>query len=577
MPERTKCESVAERVARYRPSCLPERLWLLAGSEVRAAVLATDPRDAEDAKGLLSRCSSFLAGPCGWDRMGAPDLAPLLTGPAIRAHVERLRTAGKARRTRENHRGDLHRLAAAAAGLPPVRPPRGVGVPAPSGDAVLARLSGAQGQFAGMLVAGVPLGLALAVHERRTGTTVTEAALARLVPAVRAAAAGTVDWVAPGLVEAGDLLTREVRATNAQRAVVPAPPRRSRAAVLRAAKASLAAVQAAVDGPVITPGPDPAGLDPQVVAAIEAYRPQGLPEARWAELRRMYLRLVYGARPVSANSARNLSTAIVGFLAWVADRPGRADGPLTLGELLTPRLVEAWQAASTAPDSAKSAARSAVRRALRSLDPSGGPTRLAHQPVAAPYDAQRCADLVRLARNQPTPARRRELSALVALGLGAGLDGGDQREVTADDVAEQTLPDGTTVLVVTVRGRRPRVVPVRRRCQPLLAEALAAHRAARLPKGTPLLGGSASRRNVTTPVLDRAVTATGTGVDIEVNRLRSTWLVAALAAPVPLAALLTAAGLSTARTLTDLLPYVPASDPVAVAALLADLDTGGAS
>jgi hypothetical protein len=58
-------------------------------------------------------------------------------------------------------------------------------------------------------------------------------------------------------------------------------------------------------------------------------------------------------------------------------------------------------------------------------------------------------------------------------------------------------------------------------------------------------------------------------VDIEASRLRNTWLVAAMCAPVPLADLLRAAGLRTARTIGDLLPYCPDADPAVIAAALA--------
>lgn len=88
----------------------------------------------------------------------------------------------------------------------------------------------------------------------------------------------------------------------------------------------------------------------------------------------------------------------------------------------------------------------------------------------------------------------------------------------------------------------------------------------------PVLGRSATRRNITTPVMESAVSAQAdVTVDIEVNRLRATWLVAAMTAAVPLADLLAAAGLRSARTLTDLLPYCPAPNPAQVTAAMAAL------
>jgi len=66
------------RLERYTPDCLPAGQWALAGETVKAAVLAAEPVDAEDAKGLVSRLCLFLVGPCGWDRSRGPDLVALL-------------------------------------------------------------------------------------------------------------------------------------------------------------------------------------------------------------------------------------------------------------------------------------------------------------------------------------------------------------------------------------------------------------------------------------------------------------------------------------------------------------------
>lgn len=70
----------------------------------------------------MSRLCLFLAGPSGWDRTAGPELAGLLGDAGIAAHLDRLRAAGKAGKTRENHRADLRRLARAVAGLPARQP-----------------------------------------------------------------------------------------------------------------------------------------------------------------------------------------------------------------------------------------------------------------------------------------------------------------------------------------------------------------------------------------------------------------------------------------------------------------------
>lgn len=66
--------AVVARLERYTPSCLSPDDWALAAPAVRAVVLGARPSGPEDAKGLASRLCLFLAGPCGWRRVGAPDL-----------------------------------------------------------------------------------------------------------------------------------------------------------------------------------------------------------------------------------------------------------------------------------------------------------------------------------------------------------------------------------------------------------------------------------------------------------------------------------------------------------------------
>src|SRR5690606_9293783 len=75
-----------------------------------------------------------------------------------------------------------------------------------------------------------------------------------------------------------------------------------------------------------------------------------------------------------------------------------------------------------------------------------------------------------------------------------------------------------------------------------------------------LLGRDSERANVAAAVFARA--SVGTDVPaLSQSRLRSTWLTTHLGRPTPLNTLLTAAGLSTARSLIDLIEHVPAAGP----------------
>lgn len=346
----------------------------------------------------------------------------------------------------------------------------------------------------------------------------------------------------------------------------------SRAAALRHARQAALAAQAAVAGPQLAPEPDFGELPDDVAAAIRAYRAQQLADGTWESVETLTHRLLAGYRPATAKQVSNLGSHLVSFLLWFPTWPGRDDpaAPIEPRELLRPGLVDAYLLATGGPDASLATRRSVLRRALRSLDAAAPPPTIAYQPVAAPYTTAECAALVRLARHQPTPSRCRQLCFVVGLGLGGGLDGRDLRHVFRNGCIETTLPDGTPLLTVQVAGgERPRTVVIRRQYEPLVREALRLHDAARRGASTPVLGREPGRRNITTPVIEHAVTAReGERVEIEVNRLRATWLVAGMCAPIPLADLLRAAGLRSGRSLTDLLPYCPEPDPDEVAAVL---------
>ena len=123
------------------------------------------------------------------------------------------------------------------------------------------------------------------------------------------------------------------------------------------------------------------------------------------------------------------------------------------------------------------------RRAVPQLYPADLP--LPRERAKAPYSPAEIAGFLALAGAQPTAGRRMRAAGLVCLGAGAGLIRSDLRDVRGTDVACRSGG-----VVVTVRGTRPRAVPVLARYHPPL---LAAARSA----GNGLVCGGAGpgRRN----------------------------------------------------------------------------------
>jgi hypothetical protein len=170
-----------------------------------------------------------------------------------------------------------------------------------------------------------------------------------------------------------------------------------------------------------------------------------------------------------------------------------------------------------------------------------------------PYSPAETGGYLALADAQPTMQRRMRVAALVCLGAGAGLIGGDLREVRGTDVACRCGG-----VVVQVTGRRARVVPVLARYHSRL---LAAARAA----GTGLICGGAdpARRNITNPLI--AALDGGSGLPrLDTSRLRATWL-AGCAGQLGLATFMHAAGISCSQRLGDLVAGLePAGEADAV-------------
>lgn len=337
----------------------------------------------------------------------------------------------------------------------------------------------------------------------------------------------------------------------------------------RQAIAHAKAVHAATTGV-----PDAPKLPADVAGAFDAYRPRPVNRAAWDKNREVARRLAFGFQPRSARSMRNVCSVVAGFLTWyVTAHPRPTSGPVTVDELTVPGLAEAYAAAYRASDASRATLRSVLRRALGSLDPASRPVRLPASGLTAPYTPPECIQLLRLAQHQPTPTGTANLSFLVGLGLGAGLSATDLRYLTPASFTDVCVDRPAPVLMVTVEhGRAPRTVPVRDRYAPLVHRALELHQQVGKTDTDLLVGKVPTRPHVAYPVTSRVRSADpASQVQVNLPRMRNTWLVAAMCAPVPLPDLLRAAGLTSSRTLYELLAHCPDPDPSVVADTVAAL------
>jgi integrase len=272
--------------------------------------------------------------------------------------------------------------------------------------------------------------------------------------------------------------------------------------------------------------------------------------------------VVAGCGPLGRDRAKSL--------LWGASRLAARAIPLGMepvpGVLLHPSVIERFTAhgpglSGAARRTLRTNLRFIARRVVPHLHPADEP--LPRGRAKAPYTPAEIAGFLALADAQPTPARRSRAAALVCLGAGAGLIRSDLRNARGTDVLRRSGG-----VIVDVRGRAPRAVPVLARYHAPLLEAAA------FADGNFLTGGTGPERgNITNP-LTRSLAGGGGLPTLDTSRLRATWL-ADVAQLLGLATFMHAAGISCCQRLGDIIAGLdPGTEPGAVALLGATAAAG---
>ena len=287
-------------------------------------------------------------------------------------------------------------------------------------------------------------------------------------------------------------------------------------------------------------------------ADVAAYIGRWQPSSVSAEAAAFARDVITTVRPGAQERAKNL--------LWAAGK--LADYALGLGLEAVPEVVlhpsVAERFTRCAPGLSPAARRTlrtnlrfVGRRVVPQLYPADLP--LPRERAKAPYGPAQIDGYFALADAQPARERRMRAAGLVCLGAGAGLIRGDLREVRGADVACRSGG-----VLVSVRGARPRTVPVLARYHARLLAAAAF-------AGTGLICGGADpgRRNLTNPLI-RALDGGGGLPRLDTSRLRATWL-ADCAELLGLATFMHAAGISCSQRLGDLIAGLePGSEDEAV-------------
>lgn len=289
-------------------------------------------------------------------------------------------------------------------------------------------------------------------------------------------------------------------------------------------------------------------LDPTIASYIDNYTPREVDPSVWETVRPFVVDTICRYAPEHLEAGRQRLTALAAYAVW-ADQRGL---PVTRERLLDVDLIEAFVTTADLGKSAAANYRSRLRGITGRLNPAGAGAQItarhAHRAVKAPYTLREVAAIVRIANTQPSATIGRQMQVCVGLGLGAGLDSVDLKQLRGRHVTDR----GDGGIRVEVPEGRPRSVWVRRRYETMVRAGLDG-----VSAGGLLVGHNAQRRNVAGKIFANAHIL-GDAPHFEQSRMRTTWLAELLVAGVPLPVIMDGAGLTGARTLTDLLPYIGA-------------------
>ena len=302
--------------------------------------------------------------------------------------------------------------------------------------------------------------------------------------------------------------------------------------------------------------PEPAApaFPADIAAYVRSYEPRTVAPDTWDTLKPFVLDVLarYEPQPGKLEATKLRLGALVAYVGWAHERGYALDRQV----LLDYELVEAFTDSAGLLATTAANYRSRLRGVVAKVHPAGtgttASTTVPHQAVKPPYTPRETAAIERITRTQPNPTTGRQLCACVGLGLGGGLDSPDLRPLHRRYIHDE----GSDGIRVEVPGRRARNVWILVEYEDLVRRGIDGLRPSELVVGT-----KQSRRNVAAGVFERAHIL-GDAPHFEQSRMRTTWLARLLVSQVPLPVIMQAAGLTSARTLTDLVP-------------LLDVDTAG--
>jgi integrase len=274
-----------------------------------------------------------------------------------------------------------------------------------------------------------------------------------------------------------------------------------------------------------------------VALAIERFSPKALDPS----CARFSKEVTYAARPTTHNRAKAFLFAASRIASYAQSLGLELDPAIVLHPSVIERFSLDGDMSPTTRRTLRTNLRSLSERVLLT---SPHPVSLPRERAKSPYTPREIASYLSLADAQSTALRRTRAQALICLGAGCGLIGGELRRVRGCDVHVRSGG-----VVVYVGGSRQRTVPV------LSAYHVRLLASAETFGDSYLVSGpNPDSHNVTNPIIC-ALSAVTDLPRLETARLRSTWLVSVSEA-IGLRAFMDAAGVCCTQRLGDLISYL---------------------
>lgn len=294
-----------------------------------------------------------------------------------------------------------------------------------------------------------------------------------------------------------------------------------------------------------TAASQPTPLRDDLEVIVSNYRPNGCSDIEWETARSLFEHAMRRSNISGVASMKKHAPAVAQYCVY------RTQNGLSLavGEAFSAVQIDRYylHGMTGKSDRTRNDYRSRILAVARNVSVGlGGPVvgpSLGHRPVRPGYTTVEEAQIRRVAMRQRSQLRRRQLCAIVALTMGAGLAPSDLRALRVRAVVDHG-DDGIEVLLGD--GDTQRSAWLRRNYENLMRigiDGLSAHQL--------VIGEKVDRRNVTAGVIDRSEQLDGP--ELNASRMRSTWLTWALQQRIPLQLIMQTAGLKTARSLTQLI------------------------